>query len=72
MEKTKPFKYSANVSLAAKGGEGMHLEMVYGYNLEMIKHQARFSARAAGLQKRKLLLNIRGTDGSRRSLTVLS
>ena len=75
MAETKAFKYSAEVvvkpNYRGKHGE-RSLGIVYGYNLPMVKYQARFSAHAAGLHHRKLTLSVTDTSGKCRTLTVIS
>jgi hypothetical protein len=75
MAETRQFKYSAEVVVKGKylrPNRNRHLGLVYGYNLSMIKAQARFSAHAAGLHRRKLELSVAAADGSCRTLTVIS
>jgi hypothetical protein len=76
MEPQIRFKYKAEVVLKGNYNAKIparSLGMVYGYNLTMVKIQARFSAHAAGLHKRKLDVHVTDLTGHRgRTLTVIS
>jgi hypothetical protein len=76
MQQQTRFKYKAEVVLRGNyNGKipARSLGIVYGYNLTMVKIQARFSAQAAGLHKRKLNVHVTDLTGHRgRTLTVIS